>query len=205
MKKNLSFETPQVESSFGTGVFMRNLDIIKISIYFHIIISIFKIYSESAHIHWLISILRIIISFIVFSICLAILNLNKLETNYNLRLFLQIDNIINILIKTKICYGNQINTTLNKIFNDNNKIYVSNYTNITEVPQFYNYSIFNNNSFYSFENNITSLNETLGLNNITFFHNIFKYNNTDRNTIGKSFENIINFIIFFLLFKNIKQ
>lgn len=108
MKKNLAFDTPQVEFSFGTGIFIRNLDIIKLSIYFHLVVNFFKIYSECADIHWIISSLRLIVALFVFSICMAILNLNKFESTYYIRLFLQIDSIINILIKTKIFYGHSL-------------------------------------------------------------------------------------------------
>ena len=138
MAKNLSFDTTLVENSFTTGVFVRNLDIIKITIYFHIFITALKIYYELSDIHWFISILRILISTIVFSISKAILNLNKLEINSYIRWFIEIDIVVNILIKTNCNYSN---TIIHEFLN---------YTDNTKTKYNINSSIFvNENNFMS--------------------------------------------------------
>ncbi len=158
MKKNLAFETPQVESSFGTGIFIRNLDIIKLSIYIHLIFNFFKIYSEWVDVHWIISIFRLIISFLVFSTCIAILNLNKFESTYYIRFFLQIDTIINILIKTKICYGNPFSVMRNSIPNNQNTI-----SNVFQI-------IANNTSIIN-ESTANSVNNSIRFNTINENYN----------------------------------
>jgi len=98
-----------------------------------------------------------IVSFLVFSICMAILNLNKFESTYYVRLFLQIDTIINILIKTKIFYGNMITTDpfLAKFAdNVNNTIFNVNGTNYTKNIDL-NYPI-----------NITTFNDSFSCNSL---------------------------------------
>lgn len=186
MKKNLEFETPQVENSFGTGIFIRNLDIIKLCIYFHLIINVFKFYFECSDIHWFISLFRIVTAFFVFSICMAILNLNKFESNYYIRLFLQIDTVINILIKTKIFYGvslgdnllkadvtdallNNTNLDINNtfVYNSFNETSVINNTNLTNAFG----ELANITSNLLFQNSFTD-NDTLQANNQSNLHKI---------------------------------
>lgn len=169
MKKNLAFDTPQVEFSFGTGIFIRNLDIIKLFIYFNLIINIFKMYSEWANVHWILSIFRVTISLFVFSICVAILNLNKFESAYYIRLFLQIDTVINILIKTKILYGNPLPIPPvfgNSTFNTNATIsnVFETFVNNTGIYDFGNKSLLNDSICY----NTLSGNDNLnGISNLT--------------------------------------
>lgn len=102
MKKNLSFDTPQVEQSFKNGVFVRNFDIIRFTIMIYIIINGYKILTEIKDVYWLMSLFRIIVSFLILFISMAFLNLNKLETSYTIRWLMEVDIILNILIETKI-------------------------------------------------------------------------------------------------------
>ena len=104
MGKNLSFDTLTVENSFRTGAFVRNLDLIKIVFYFHVFTTFFKIYSEWSDLYWVISFLRIITIIFVISFSMAMLNLNKLDKSSYIRWFMQIDIVLNLIIKTKYTF-----------------------------------------------------------------------------------------------------
>jgi len=112
MKKNLSFDTPQVEQSFKNGVFVRNFDIIRFTMMLYFFITGWKILSELKDIYWLISLLRIMISFLILFISMAFLNLNKLETSHTIRWLMEIDIIINILIETKFIKNEEVVNTV---------------------------------------------------------------------------------------------
>ncbi len=185
MKKNLSFDTPQVESSFRTGVFIRNLDFLKLCINIQIIITIFKIYYEWGNIHWLLSFLRIIVCIVIFSICVAILNLNKFESIFHARLFLQIDILLNILIKTKIFYGNPEFTLDSNQTNNHGTI---------QYPLYHNYSNFNN-TIFSINNESSNFSYIKNNNSI----NLFSFSNIIINNLETNINS--NLTSFYRLYK----
>jgi hypothetical protein len=113
MNKNLSFDTPQVEQSFKNGVFVRNFDIIKLTMILNLLISAWRILSQINDIYWVISLLRILVTFLILFISMAFMNLNKLETSHNIRWLMEIDIIINILIQANFINYDELGVGIN--------------------------------------------------------------------------------------------
>lgn len=128
-------------------------------------ITIFKIYTEFSELYWFLSLLRILLSALVFSFSIAVINSNKLETGFYVRWFIQIDIIINILIKTKSSFGyNQSANLISSIFTNgaNNSSILNGYNNsLSTIGMNQTFVNSNFSNTYSSANNFSDL---IGLN-----------------------------------------
>jgi hypothetical protein len=205
MNKNLSFDTPQVEQSFKNGVFVRNFDIIKFTMMLNLIISAYKIISQINDIYWLISLMRILITFLILFISMAFMNLNKLETSHNIRWLMEINIIINIIIQSKFINYDELRTSnfngnVNGNINDNAN---GNFNSKYITP---NYKC-NNFSFSNSTLSLTSLSSNLIFEFCRFSHldylDIFPTCNLNEfpgNSMSNLIINFLHFLYFFIFF-----